>query len=95
MKIRVFVLTQQGVDKLDNVTLDILGVFTTKTAAKELFKKKRAEIREFYETEYEEEPKYEDEDGFYTSWSISCEDSRVFDELLITEKVIDSYDEGI
>ena len=90
MKIKVFVLTRQGRDNLDNITLDILGVFTTKTAANELFKQKREEIRKYYEDKYEQEPSYEDEQGVCVNWSISLEDAPVFDELLITEKVIDN-----
>lgn len=90
MKIKVFVLTRQGRDSLDNIKLEVLGVFTTKTAANKLFKKKREEIRNFYDTEYEGEPNYEDEDGVCVSWSISLEDAPIFDELLITEKIIDN-----
>lgn len=90
MKIKVYVLTRQGRNNLDKITLEVLGVFTTKTAANELFKQKREEIRKSYTENYVDEPSYEDEEGVCVSWSISLEDHPVFDELLITEKIIDN-----
>ena len=81
---KVFVLTQQGRDNQDKDTLEIVGAFSTRTAAKEKFREKQEEIRQFYDKEYPEEYT-EYEEGFMTCWGCSCDDFPIYDELLITE----------
>lgn len=87
-KQKVFVLVQNGVDNQDNSCVDVVGVFSTKTAAKERMQEKKAEILDFYKEEYPDN--YEvTEDEYESSWSCSCKDSTIYDELLITEKIVD------
>lgn len=87
-KQKVFVLVQNGVDNQDNSCVDVVGVFSTKTAAKERMQEKKAEILDFYKEEYPDNFEVT-EDEYESSWSCSCKDSTIFDELLITEKIVD------
>ena len=87
--LKVFVLTQQGRDNQDQNTLEVVGVYSTKTAAEEKFKEKQEDIRQFYDLEYPEEYDEYDE-GFMVGWGCSCNNSPVYDELLITEKEVDN-----
>lgn len=87
-KQKVFVLVQNGVDNQDNSCVDVVGVFSTKTAAKERMADKKADILHFYHEEYPDN--YEvSEDKDESSWSCSCKDSIMFDELLITESELE------
>lgn len=87
-KQKVFVLVQHGKDNQDYSSVDVVGVFHTKTAAKERMADKKADILHFYHEEYPDNYEVtEDEDE--SSWSCSCKDSIIFDELLITEKIVD------
>lgn len=51
-KQKVFVLVQHGNDNQDYSSVDVAGVFHTKTAAKERMEEKKAEILDFYKEEY-------------------------------------------
>lgn len=49
---------------------------------------KKADILHFYHEEYPDN--YEvTEDEYESSWCCSCKDSVIYDELLITEKIVD------
>ena len=87
-KQKVFILIQHGVDNQDNSCVDVVGVYSTKTAAKEKMAEVENNILDFYKEEYPDD--YEvTEDKDESSWCCSCKDSTMFDELLITEKIVD------
>ena len=83
----VFVLTCQGKSgESEDVSLDVEDVFTTKTAAKEKLRKRKEEIKEYYEESYSGDYEIAFDDP--TLFSITSCSSCVWDELLITEKEI-------
>ena len=87
-KQKVFILLQHAVDNQDNSCVDVGGVYTTKTAAKEKMAEVADAILDFYKEEYPDD--YEvTEDKDESSWCCSIKDSTMFDELLITEKIVD------
>lgn len=87
-KQKVFILVQHGVDSQDNSCVDVVGVYSTKTAAKEQMAEEENYILDFYKEEYPDS--YEvTEDKDESSWSCSCKDSIIFDELLITESELE------
>ena len=87
-KQKAFVLVQHGTDNQDYSSVDVVGVFRTKTAAKERMEEKKAEILDFYKEEYPD--CYEvTEDKEEASWCCSCKSSTMFDELVLTEKEIE------
>lgn len=87
-KQKVFVLVQHGNDNQDNSNADVIGVYRTKTVAKERMTTKEADIIDFYTEEYPDD--YEvTEDKEESSWCCSCKSSPMYDELLITEKEIE------
>lgn len=87
-KQKVFILLQHGVDNQDNSCVDIGGVYTTKTAAKEKMAEVADAILDFYKYEYPDN--YEvTENKEESSWCCSSKDSTMYDELLITEKIVD------
>lgn len=89
-KQKVFILLQHAVDVQDNSCVDVGGVYTTKTAAKEKMAEVADAILDFYKEEYPDD--YEvTEDKDESSWCCSIKDSPMFDELLITEKIVDEY----
>lgn len=51
-KQKVFVLVQNGVDNQDNSCVDVVGVYSTKTAAKEKMAEVENNILDFYKDEY-------------------------------------------
>ena len=87
-KQKVFILIQHGVDNQDNSCVDVVGVYSTKTAAKEKMEEVENNILDFYEDEY---PDYYEvtEDEEEASWCCSCKDSPMFDELVLTEKEVE------
>ena len=87
-KQKVFILLQHAVDNQDNSCVDVGGVYTTKTAAKEKMAEVADAILDFYKEEYPDNYEvYEDNDE--SLWSCSCKDSIMYDELLITEKEVE------
>lgn len=79
---------QHGVDNQDNSCVDVGGVYTTKTAAKEKMAEVADAILDFYKEEYPDD--YEvTEDKEESSWCCSSKDSPMYNELLITEKIVD------
>lgn len=87
-KQKVFVLIKHGADNQDYSGINVIGVYSTKTAAKERMAEEEDNILDFYEDEY---PDYYEvtEDKDESSWCCSVKDSTMFDELLITEKIVD------
>lgn len=87
-KQKVFVLVQHGNDNQDYSSVDVVGVFRTKTAAKERMADKKADILHYYHEEYP--GCYEvTEDEEEASWCCSCKSSPMFDELVLTEKEVE------
>ena len=87
-KQKVFVLVQHGNDNQDYSSIDVAGVFHTKTAAKERMEEKKAEILDFYKEEYPDDNEVT-EDEEEASWCCSCKSSTMFDELVLTEKEVE------
>lgn len=94
MKIKVFVLTQVGrAANTETPTFVCVGVFSTKTKAEEVMAKKKEDILNFYKKEYGEED-YEIYINDPTCcFGVECHDIPVYDELLISEKTIDAYED--
>ena len=87
-KQKVFVVINHGADNRDDSSVSVIGVYSTKTAAKERMAEEEDNILDFYKEEYPDN--YEvSEDKDESSWSCSCKDSTMFDELLITESELD------
>ena len=87
---KVFVLTKQGRDNQDQDTLEVVGVYSTKTAAKEKMAEEKESIKAFYADEYEGEDVEEYGENNIENWGIQVTDFPVFEELLITEKEVDN-----
>lgn len=91
-KKKVYVLVRYGrVLNSETPLMDIIGVYTTKTAAKVRMMKAKETERELYSEEfpYEEVEEY-GESNIY-DWGIQLvNDCPVFTELLIVEKEIDN-----
>lgn len=88
-KQKVFVLIKHGADNQDYSGVNVIGVYSTKTAAKDRMAEEEDNILNFYKEEYPDN--YEvSEDKDESSWSCSCKDSIMFDELLITESELDN-----
>lgn len=87
-KQKVFVLIRNGADNQDYSSVNVIGVYSTKTAAKEQMAEEEDNILDFYREEYPDNYEvYEHKDK--SSWSCSCKDSTMFDELFITESELD------
>lgn len=87
-KQKVFVLIKHGADNQDYSSVNVIGVYSTKTSAKERMQEKKDEILDFYKEEYPDN--YEvTEDEEEASWCCSCKDSIMFDELVLTEKEVE------
>ena len=85
---KVFVLIKHGTDNQDYSGVNVIGVYYTKTAAKEQMAEEENYILDFCKEEYPDN--YEvTEDKDESSWSCSCKDSIIFDELLITESELE------
>lgn len=85
---KVFVLIKHGTDNQDYSGVNVIGVYYTKTAAKEQMAEEENYILDFYKEEYPDN--YEvTEDKVESSWSCSCKDSIIFDELLIAESELE------
>ena len=88
-KQKVFVLIKHGADNQDYSSVNVIGVYYTKTAAKEQMAEEEDNILDFYKEEYPDNYEVSD-DKDESSWSCSCKDSTMFDELLITESEMES-----
>ena len=87
-KQKVFVLIKHGADNQDYSSVNVIGVYSTKTAAKERMEEEEDNILNFYKEEYPDN--YEvTEDEEEASWCCSCKDSTMFDELVLTEKEVE------
>ena len=90
---KVFVLVKWGrVQNSETPLMEVVGVYSTKTAAKERMAAEREEIRSFFAEEYEGEDVEEYGENNIESWGIQVNDYPVFQELLITEKEVDNDD---
>lgn len=93
-KQKVFVLIKHGADNQDYSGVNVIGVYSTKTAAKEKLAEERENIKAFFAEEYEGEDVEEYGENNIENWGIQVEDYPVFQELLITEKEVD-HDERV
>lgn len=90
MKIKVFVLVKWGrTANSETPLMEIVGVYSTKTAAKERMAEEKENLRVFFADEYDGEDFEEYGEYNIENWGIQVTDYPVFQELLITEKVID------
>ena len=87
-KQKVFVLIKHGADNQDYSSVNVIGVYSTKTAAKEQMAEEQENIIDFYKGEYPDNYEVSD-DKDESSWSCSCKDSTMYDELLITARELD------
>ena len=88
-KQKVFVLIKHGADNQDYSSVNVIGVYSTKTSAKERMAEEEDNILHFYKEAYPDHSAvYDDKDE--SSWRCSCKDSIMFDELLITESEMES-----
>lgn len=89
---KVFVLVKFGEDNLSNHFMEVVGVYSTKTAAKEKMKEEKERTRNYF---------FEDPNGYECEkddceeygeckevWGISCNDYPIFTELNIIEKEV-------
>lgn len=91
----VFVLVKWGrVQNSETPLMEVVGVYSTKTAAKEKLTEERENIKAFFAEEYEGENVEEYGENNIENWGIQVDDYPVFQELLITEKEVD-YDERV
>lgn len=88
-KQKVFVLIKHGADNQDYSGVNVIGVYSTKTAAKEKLAEERENIKAFFADEYEGEDVEEYGENNIENWGIQVEDYPVFQELLITEKEVE------
>lgn len=88
-KQKVFVLIKHGADNQDYSGVNVIGVYSTKTAAKEKLAEERENIKAFFADEYEGEDVEEYGENNIENWGIQVEDYPVFQELLITEKELE------
>lgn len=90
---KVFVLVKWGrTANSETPLMEVVGVYSTKTAAKEKLAEQREQIREFFADEYEGEDVEEYGEYNIDNWGIQVNDFPVFQELLITEKEVDNDD---
>lgn len=88
-KQKLSVLVKHGADNRDCSGVNIIGVYRTKTAARERMAEEDDNIPGFCKEEYPDN--YEvSEDKDESSWSCSCKDSIMSDELSITESEMES-----
>lgn len=74
--------------------MEVVGVYSTKTAAKEKLAEVRENIKAFFADEYEGEDVEEYGENNIENWGIQVDDYPVFQELLITEKEV-NHDERV
>lgn len=92
MKVKVYVVTRLFRTD-DETVLVVKGVYSTKTRAKE----KLSEVKESVLGEYKEnydEDEYEIGTDTPTLFEITHTEEEIWDEILVTEKVIDADDDN-
>lgn len=89
MKVKVYVVTIMF--RRDDTVLRVEGVYSTKTRAKE----KLAEVKERTIEEYKDnyDGEYEVGTDNPTLFEITHTEEEIWDEILVTEKVIDAEDD--
>lgn len=91
MKVKVYVVTHMF--RVDDTVLRVEGVYSTKTKAKEKLAEVKESVLDEYKDEYEEDD-YEIGTDSPTLFEITHTDEEVWDEILVTEKVIDADDDN-
>ena len=81
----VFVLTELYGNESDT-EVNVLGVYTTKTKAKEMLAEKKQKVLESYEQSFCGE--YEVSDDHPTLFEITNKNEYIWEQLLITEKEV-------
>ena len=88
---KVFVLVKWGrVQNSETPLMEVVGVYSTKTAAKEKMAEEKENIKAFFAEEYEGEEVEEYGENNIENWGIQVEDYPVFQELMITETEVKS-----
>lgn len=86
---KVFVLVKWGrVQNSETPLMEVVGVYSTKTAAKERMAEEKEDIKSFFAEEYEGESMEEYGENNIENWGIQVEDYPIFQELLITEEEV-------
>lgn len=91
MKVKVYVVT--AMFRRDDTVLRVEGVYSTKTRAKEKLAKLRDNTLDEYKEKYDED-EYEISTDFPTLFEITHTEEEIWDEILVTEKVIDADDDN-
>lgn len=91
MKIKVFVLTYMSRDNDNFTKVEVELVASTMTKAKEKFAELKEEIINYYNEEFPDN--FEIGDDYPTLWNVSCKDEEIWEELQITEKNVDEYED--
>ena len=88
--LKVFVLTKFGrVENSEAPLVEVVGAYSTKTAAKEKMAEEKESIKNFFADEYEGETLEEYSENLIENWGIQVKDYPIFQELLIVEKEVD------
>lgn len=85
-KQKVFVFTELYSNE-SNTEVNVLGVYTTKTMAKEMLAYKKQEVLESYEQAVSGE--YEVSEDHPTLFEITLKNECIWEQLLITEKEVE------
>lgn len=85
-KQKVFVFTELYSNESDT-EVNVLGVYTTKTKAKEMLAAKKQEVLESYEQAVSGE--YEVSEDHPTLFEITLKNEYIWEQLLITEKEVE------
>lgn len=85
-KQKVFVFTELYGNDSDT-EVNVLGVYTTKTKAKEMFADKKQKVLESYEQAFSGE--YEVSEDHPTLFGITLKNEYIWEQLLITEKEVE------
>lgn len=91
MKVKVYVVTIMF--RRDDTVLRVEGVYSTKTRAKEKLAELREKTLDEYKDEYDED-EYEIGTDIPTLFEITHTEEEIWDEILVTEKVIDADDDN-
>ena len=83
-KQKVFVLIKHGADNQDYSSVNVIGVYSTKTAAKERMAEEEDNILDFDKEEYPDNYEVSD-DKDESSGGCSCMDSIMLEEVWIKE----------
>lgn len=91
MKVKVYVVT--AMFRRDDTVLRVEGVYSTKTRAKEKLTEVKERTIEEYKEKYDED-EYEIGTDTPTLFEVTHTEEEIWDEILVTEKVIDADDDN-